>query len=1003
MSPIWVPVALVLAWLAFVVVVHRLDKRVLLVTLLAMAALAVVPGAQASTNCNATGNWCQGWAQVSTQTGGLASAERCFSWRITNTAPACPTTTSNEATWQMDAGGCLTLYWFDTSTGVSPPAVPNKVTIQYHLDVVTASAMQTVQSAAAEPANGASASFCATTDGIAGSAARAGTYRIRIQVVKDNGPGGVGNYDISSDGVANVGAITHYDQGALRSLQKVSSITRSAYPAGSTFAYGTAGNEQITVTATYTQPNEATGAETSRTSVVSNANVAVGVSGAAASVGGTTSLAQSHTVDPTNTPSSGSPYVAAYVPTGNSALTGLTWTLIANSGNGANIVRAGSGAYAYDSTTFNIDPRIVLDSTGTHSFAAADDTAIVHLTNCSGAVVTVLNRGEAACSEFFLLNARGEKLSRAMTAEAVDSVPNVCISLGSLTPTANKYTATYTVPTGGSCAAAATTSGTARFLRITNTGQTHTSLQTRAVSSLYFVDPHTQLSATLNKDNFPTQDANEDSAYIISNAQTDTTHGWCHVVSVRKDVDIDTSGSAVTWTYIDPVATTRLTGTTDTGSDGWTSTHLDLLASTPLGSWKFRCDVAFNGNTATTDQTFTVSVPAGTSNAAGDPLRITCSPGLAYAGDSVLCAISESNSDGSGRTGNAAGTLIDLYNPSNTQIVTGGATTEVANGIYRYTVTVSGSPALGSYLAVVRTTDASPVASSTAFTVRATPTVYATPSDVTAAQTAINAHTDGAVTSINSHTDTTVNAARDLIRTDVAAVKTDTAAILAKWGTTDAATIRSDISTLQGRIGASTDASSTATVFGKIALAHEHSDANDATTQASIATLQATATATSSLLTDLHTEVGAHGKSRTAFHVLEDIEAALASAGLTQSTAFDNLTADVYEMHQDVHEIQNATNWDTQTMKLDLLHPAGTITDPGLGWYTELVFWIAVFWYIARNRNLFMLVFALGGVLHLFNASWFFSLDKSLPWLMLGALLDLFLKNRKASKKPQGE
>jgi len=79
------------------------------------------------------------------------------------------------------------------------------------------------------------------------------------------------------------------------------------------------------------------------------------------------------------------------------------------------------------------------------------------------------------------------------------------------------------------------------------------------------------------------------------------------------------------------------------------------------------------------------------------------------------------------------------------------------------------------------------------------------------------------------------------------------------------------------------------------------------------------------------------------------------------------------------------------------LHSRGGLNNangPGYDWWLELTFWILVFWYIMRNENLFMLVFALGGVIHLVNSSWFFGLAQSLPWLALGALLDLFIRNR---------
>jgi len=216
----WWTFALLLAFLAF------------------LSPIAIKP-VQASTNCHASGDWCVGWSQVSTKTGGvLGTDERCFSMRETNSAPSCSTTTSNEATFDLGLGGCITLFYFDTSNGATAPAAPNKVTLQIYPDNSVSVAAITYQVQTAEPSNGASFQFCGTNGGTSGSAARADTYRIYIRVIKDNGAGG--NYDLTSDGNNFVGTSSSHDRGMLRSSMAISSITRSAYPAGSTFAYGTA-------------------------------------------------------------------------------------------------------------------------------------------------------------------------------------------------------------------------------------------------------------------------------------------------------------------------------------------------------------------------------------------------------------------------------------------------------------------------------------------------------------------------------------------------------------------------------------------------------------------------------------------------------------------------------------------------------------------------------------------------------------------------------------------
>lgn len=880
--------------------------------------------ADATTTCHATGNWCQGYAHVTTSTGGVASV-RCFALRTTNTAPTCGAsglTPVNEATWEMNAGACITFYWFDTTNGAVPPAVPNVVNIQVRFDD-SGTVVLNVLGAGAEPANGASYSFCATSTGVVGASPRAGTYRIYTSVIKNNGAGGVGNYNVDSDGVATVGAITSYDRGALRAKVVVASITRNAYPADSLFSYGTAGDESITVTGTFTQPNGDRNVECFATAVLDSATGTVGAVGATVDVDASTTLAQSFVVDSTFPLASG-PYIQGLGLGCNALLTGMLWSVYASSGHGANIV-IGTSTFAYDSTTFNIDPGVKFDSDGAGTYAAADDLAVIKVGSSSGAVVSVFNKGETFYSEWYVFNSRGEKLTRAMTFGREDSTPTTCDS-GSITPSgAGLYTATVALSTGGTCTTTADTTGSPRFFRVTNTDQNHRSNQVFAVSSLLrfdedgsgtpdndvftcldacpatqvtvfnrgeavdydgylinargtqysgtsvtwtakdslgattntqtitdtagkysgvfmtlsstekatadmtgdphtftathngntansaspvfgvssllFIDSHIEISGTLVKDDFPTENSAEDLAYIISTAQTDTTHGWCHVKTVRKDVNVDTSGSAVAWSYIDPLSATRASGTDDTGSDGWTpngSPH-NLLASTPLGAWTFRCVVAaFIGNAGTNDQGFTVGVPAGSVSGGfpGDPVRVFASPVLAVTGQTVTFQITESLIDGTARTGNAAATDVYVYSPSHAVLVSAAHPTEVAYGAYYYDYTAPATS--GAYSIVVRTTDPTtmnPVGSSNGFYIQ---TGWATTTDAAT----IIAATDTLETSAASAaTDlTTIKGYTDTLEASAATAATDLATIKGYTDTVEAslATMQTDLTTLKG-------------------------------------------------------------------------------------------------------------------------------------------------------------------------------------------------------------
>ena len=659
------------------------------------------PTAEASTVCHASGNWCQGYAHVSTTSGGVASA-RCFALRTTNTAPTCSTTApgitpSNEASWELDPGGCGTFYYFDVTTGALPPSAPNKVTIQVRFSD-TGTIVRTFLSAGAEPANGSSYTFCSTSDGLAGSPVRAGTYRLFLNPVKDNG---VNNYNINSDGS---GSVLGYDRGALRGKMQISSIARSAYPAGSTFAYGPSGDETVTVTTTFTQPNGDNNVETAFNAIADQATLLVGQQGATVDIDATTTLAQGFVADSTF-PAASSPYVPGFTIVGVDPLTSLKWTVLSATGHGAGVTRF-SDVFAYDGA-FNIDPRIAYDKDGA---GTPDDLVVARLTNSGGALTSVYNRGEVWYGEWYLLNARGEQLTRSMTFILRDPTPTTCISIGSLAPSSGKYSTTQTLPTSATCTAAATDLGTARTLLATNTDQSDATGDIFGVSSLLYIDAHPQSLPTLDKDDFPTEDADETLTYLvqgngIGGDASHTIHGWCHVKNVRKDLEVDTSGSAVTGTYKDPTTATRLTQTTDTASDGWTAGSLNLLATTPLGTWTWTCGATFNGNTGTDIEPFTIEVAGGggeTIYTGSDPLTVFA---LYDAGeDLVHVSIASRFLDGTARLDAEDEIFLDVYDSTNALVLDDQAVVELLEGDGAYAATFEPTAA-GLYLVVAHTTD----------------------------------------------------------------------------------------------------------------------------------------------------------------------------------------------------------------------------------------------------------------------------------------------------------
>lgn len=247
---------------------------------------------------------------------------------------------------------------------------------------------------------------------------------------------------------------------------------------------------------------------------------------------------------------------------------------------------------AEKSTLFVADPRVYFSLDGT---TATDNVTSTY---------SVYNRGEIATSTFYLLNSRTEKLGRAMNISAVNSGSTVESGPTSVTPSSNLYTFAYTI--GASDTAVADTTGSLKKLRAANTDQTKDSNNVFGASSLYYIDAHPQLNnTTASKDDFPTEDANETKVGVIA---ADTFSFFGHIKNVRKDTNIDTSGSAVVLTLKKPDGTTRTTFTTDTGSDGWTG-NSDFSLEAPGVSWSLVASSTFNGNSGIDTESLTFVSP----------------------------------------------------------------------------------------------------------------------------------------------------------------------------------------------------------------------------------------------------------------------------------------------------------------------------------------------------------------------------------------------------------
>lgn len=290
----------------------------------------------------------RGDAYCQTDTGGVAST-RQIALRTQNdqAAPA------DRASWKLDAGASITLFFKHWTSGLAPPGAPTRVVLAAYYETGTATLIRTLHDGA-PPTDGASFTLFGTADGTSGGAARAGTVRLVCRLVKTDGAGGVGNYDVDSDGNEPVGNVSNSAQGGLMVRALVSDVGVSAYPAGSQFANG----ETVALTATHTPPYAVRGHEDVRIDVLDG--TAQQIAGATADIEADGTTARNFTVN------SGfdlalQSYGAEFVVTGNAQLvfaSGATpWTELVDAGtnveqNGVNVRRQ---------SFFSVDPRDVVD------------------------------------------------------------------------------------------------------------------------------------------------------------------------------------------------------------------------------------------------------------------------------------------------------------------------------------------------------------------------------------------------------------------------------------------------------------------------------------------------------------------------------------------------------------------------------------------------------------------------------------------------------------------
>lgn len=483
---------------------------------------------------------------------------------------------SDRSGYEANCGTSITFYYKKITT-TNPP---NKVTIQIRRDNDN-TVLQTLLNAGAEPADGASFSY---------TNASAGPVRLYVQLVKDNSSGNLTDYSVDSDGNFTFGTGLVLpsgiaDAGCLRGNALVTALAVSAYPAGSTFAYGVGADEIITLTATHTAPIAGLSASNVRLDAVTAAD-AQQIAGTTQALDAGTSYTQAFTAA-SGFANAAASYGARLLPISNAAFVptsgAILWTKFVASGtatqDGNNVKR---------SSFYNVDPRITMPTVTPGK--------------------SLYNLGQASTIALTVKNARNESLTRSRPFQLKDSLGAV---KQAASYTGTPYNVAYTI--GTSDDAAANLVGNQWTIN-TNFSDVTTNPSANAykVSSKYQGDIQVQLGATLSAESFPFSDTGEDHAFVILG---DIAKTWL-IVADASGAPVNTaSGNRCTLTIKDPdgsIINTILLDTkqdaTNGNRDGYTP-RASINPGAPAGDWTFQMDVLHNGNTFSRAETVTFITP----------------------------------------------------------------------------------------------------------------------------------------------------------------------------------------------------------------------------------------------------------------------------------------------------------------------------------------------------------------------------------------------------------
>ncbi|MDD5501929.1 MAG: hypothetical protein PHH26_00505 [Candidatus Thermoplasmatota archaeon] len=324
---------------------------------------------------------------------------------------------TDRTTWEPDAGGSVTLYYATATGGLSPPSAPTAVYVYLEYDSGT-TIIRKLQDGTAPTAT--VGTFYATSDGTATGSPRCGIARIYFRAV---GSG----YDVNSDDGGSpppLGSSTPYT-GYLRCRMKVNSIDKNAYPAGSMYAYGTAGDETMAFASNTTLPFSDTNVETIRINTKYPAsNHTLVENGATKEMTAVTGLANQSFVCDNTYWKTQTTYDAEVEILGNSALTGAKWTSMAST--------QGTGITRRSDTNSHYANRFVANSSLTIGSATPSKP--------------IYNRGYETSATFKVLNARSEELTRAMTWNLIADGGTISSKSGSGSPYSFTYTLQSTDP-----------------------------------------------------------------------------------------------------------------------------------------------------------------------------------------------------------------------------------------------------------------------------------------------------------------------------------------------------------------------------------------------------------------------------------------------------------------------------------------------------------------------------------------------------------------------------